>query len=360
MLLPSSLFERFQHGRLALRLATSAGLGSIIIGLVALWTGVSGLFLVLAVGTGVTVLVYVGAMLAIASRIELARETLRAARKRRFGNLASLPQTLARDELDVLIHQVYRIGRTLQEEIERLEKLESYRREFLGDVTHELKTPIFAVSGFAESLLDGALDDPRVNRTFLRKILKNARRLNLLAHDLTEISRLESGELILSLSSFSIGSLVSEVVESLNVLADARSVNLTTAIEPGLPPAYADLDRIRQVIANLVENAIRYNQPGGTVEVIAHLSDGEIRIAVSDDGVGISAENLPRVTERFFRIDKSRSREQGGTGLGLAIVKHVLERHGQTLLVESQVGLGSCFSFNLPRHPSVQTSGSSM
>ncbi|MFN3597816.1 MAG: sensor histidine kinase [Rubricoccaceae bacterium] len=285
----------------------------------------------------------------IARRVELARQTLREARKRRFDALSRLPHARDRDELDALVRQVYRVGRALQEEIERLEKTENYRRDFLGDVSHELRTPIFAVSGFAETLLDGALEDERVRRRFVEKILTNARRLETLSRDLAAISKLETGEVQVARAPFALGPLVVETIEGLERYAAEREVTLEARLAADLPAVLGDRERIRQVLVNLIENAIKYNEPGGHVEVTARRLGQDVRVAVVDDGIGIPPEALPRLTERFYRVDKSRSREQGGTGLGLAIVKHLLEAHGQRLSVESRPGYGSTFAFLLPQ-----------
>ena len=338
--------------RLALRVAGSvalvawaaAAVGAGVAG--GPWTGA-------AAGTAMALVTGVAAYLAvsrqIAGRLELARRTLREARKRRFDALATLPGATGRDELDALIHQVGRAGRTLQREIERLERAESYRREFLGDVSHELRTPIFAVTGFAETLLDGALEDDRVRRRFVEKIYQNAGRLEALTRDLSDISKLETGRLRVARAPFDVAGLAGEVVEGLEHVAREHDVALAVRVPAGLPAALGDRARIRQVLTNLVENAVKYNEPGGHVEVVARQRDtGEIRIAVVDDGIGVPEEAVSRLTERFFRVDKSRSRAEGGTGLGLAIVKHILEAHGQRLEVESRVGYGSTFAFALP------------
>ncbi len=307
----------------------------------------NGLWAGAAMAAVAAVAAYVAVSRQIAGRLELARQTLREARKRRFDALAALPAT-GRDELDALIHQVGRAGRTLQREIERLEQAESYRREFLGDVSHELRTPIFAVSGFAETLLDGALDDDRVRRRFVEKIFQNASRLDALTRDLSDISKLETGRLQIRRAPFDMAGLATEVVEGLERVAREHDVALAARVPAGLA-VVGDRDRLRQVLTNLVENAVKYNEPGGHVEVTARARDtGDARVRVVDDGIGIPEEALGRLTERFFRVDKSRSRVRGGTGLGLAIVKHILEAHGQRLDVESRVGYGSTFAFALP------------
>ncbi len=302
-----------------------------------------------AVALVVGTTVYVSVQRRVAARIDLARQTLREARKRRFDGLARLAGAEERDELDALIRQVYRAGRTLQQEVERLEAAESYRREFLGDVSHELRTPIFAVSGFAETLLDGALDDETVRRRFVEKILSAARRLEALSRDLGEIAQLESGRLQLAREPVDVRAVAVEVADALERRAAEAGIALAVRVPRGLPPVSADRDRLRQVLSNLAENAVKYNERGGQVEITARrLPSGDVRLAVVDDGIGIPEDALPRLTERFFRVDKSRSREAGGTGLGLAIVKHILEAHNQPLTVESRPGYGSAFAFTMP------------
>lgn len=338
--------------RLAFRVSVTVGVVVAVAGAVALGFGQGPGGRV--VGVVVTVVVawvgtYVAVTRQVADRLDLARRTLREARKRRFDGLTALPGASGRDELDALIHQVGRAGRTLQEEIERLERAESYRREFLGDVSHELRTPIFAVAGFAETLLDGALDDDRVRERFVEKILQNAQRLEALTRDLSEISKLETGQLQVERVPFDLGPLVAEVVEGLEVAAADLDVRLAARVPGGLPPVLGDRERLRQVLTNLAENALKYNEAGGNVEITARRRPiGDVRVAVVDDGIGIPEEALNRLTERFFRVDKSRSRARGGTGLGLAIVKHILEAHGQRLDVESRLGYGSTFAFSLP------------
>ncbi len=290
----------------------------------------------------------------IGVRLEVARRTLREARKRRFDGLGALAEAENRDEIDALVRQVYGAGRALQAEIERLETMENFRRDFLGDVSHELRTPIFAVTGFAETLLDGALDDDRVRRRFVEKVLANAKRLEALTRDLTDISKLETGRMDLRREPFDLRPLAVEIAEGLERLAETNGVDLQVRVPDGLPLADGDRDRIRQVVANLVENAVTYTDRGGHVEIAARrLLSGDLRIAVVDDGIGIPTDVLPRLTDRFFRVDKSRARQQGGTGLGLSIVKHILEAHGQRLAVESRPGYGSSFAFTLPAAPPV-------
>jgi len=253
------------------------------------------------------------------------------------------------DELDMLLHELDQASRSVRERITRLRRIENYRQEFLGDVSHELQTPIFAVEGFAETLLEGALEDPSVNRSFVEKIHRNARRLSALVNDLSDISQIETGSLRMSRVSFDPAQLAQESVEALEFVADQSGIQLFTFIGQGVGPVVGDRERIRQVVLNLLTNGIKYNNPGGTVELaLWRNNDEEVTFSVRDDGIGISVEDIPRVTERFFRVDKSRSRERGGTGLGLAIVKHIVEAHGSVLQIQSRPGHGSTFSFALP------------
>ena len=340
--------------RIALLLAAALGVAG---GAAGLWAsgGGWGTGLLAAAGLATVAggLAYVLVRRLVVERLEVARKALRDARKRRFEALAMLPPRADRDEIDALIHQVNRAGQALQQEIERLERAESYRREFLGDVSHELRTPIFAVSGFAETLLDGALDDAAVSRRFVEKIHSNARRLETLSRDLSAISNLETGRLQLDRSGFRLSDLVDEIVESLEMMAADRDLALDARLPGDLPLVFGDHDRLRQVLTNLIENALKYNEAGGHVEIVARRlpATGEVRVSVVDDGIGIPGESIPRLTDRFFRVDKSRSRAQGGTGLGLSIVKHILEAHDQKLSIDSRVGYGSSFSFSLPVVP---------
>ncbi len=305
------------------------------------------LWMHIVIPLGIGIVIYAGAYRTLVWRLELARTTLKQMRKHQFHNLeaAHLPKG---DELNGLIWQVYRAGLAMEKELQELRKMENYRKEFLGDVSHELKTPIFTIQGFVETLLGGALEDERVNKTFLQKILVNTSRLSNLANDLVEISRIETGDLEMAFKPFSLIDVANEVIETLEHLAKAKTVSLSQAISEDLPAIVGDRSRINQVLVNLVDNAIKYSNPGGTVEVVGRLlPSGEVKISVVDNGIGIAPQHIPRLTERFFRVDKSRSREQGGTGLGLAIVKHILSAHKTRMVVESKLGHGSTFGFTL-------------
>lgn len=257
------------------------------------------------------------------------------------------PEASAGDELDALARRLRQSEQAMRAEIDALQRLEHYRTEFLGNVSHEIKTPVFAIQGFAETLLDGALDDERVRRLFVEKILRNTTRLHTLTRDLADLARIESGELPMAAAPFSLDRVVAEVFETVQPLADARAVGLALDAPEGLPLVLGDRERIRQVVTNLVANAVAYNRDGGRVTVALRVEGDRVRCVVVDTGIGIAAEHLPRLTERFYRADRSRSREHGGTGLGLAIVKHILTAHHAALSVESTPGEGSRFGFAL-------------
>jgi two-component system, OmpR family, phosphate regulon sensor histidine kinase PhoR len=299
------------------------------------------------VGVGVGIAAYVAVWSYITPRIHLAIHTLQDIRQHEFDNLDTAPRPNG-DEMRDLVWEVFRTGQKLEAEIQDLKQMENYRREFIGNVSHELKTPIFSVQGFTETLLDGAVDDESVNRSFLRKIMRNVSRLDNLAQDLSDIARIETGELEMSAEPFNLVSLVHSVIESLEIKAADKDVTLAHRLPDDLPLVYGDRERIRQVLINLSDNAIKYNRGGGRVEIIARLlPSDEVKISVADDGLGIPPEHIPRLTERFYRVDRSRSRSQGGTGLGLAIVKHILSAHDRELMIESSPGSGSTFGFTL-------------
>ncbi|MFB6231154.1 MAG: sensor histidine kinase [Salinibacter sp.] len=303
-----------------------------------------------AVGAGTAAAAYAAGHAWLDRRLTLLRSTLRQIRDQDFDALAA-PSGSPDDELDILLREAHRTGQSLENEIRELEERESYRREFIGNVSHELKTPIFSVQGFAETLLDGALEDEAVNRTFLEKILHNVNRLDNLARDLSTITKIETDELSMSGEEFDVPEVFEATLESVEVKAEKEGITLRQDVDPDLPAVYGDQDRIRRVLVNLTDNAIKYNGEGGTVLLRAEARADEVNIQVVDDGIGVPEEHLSRLTERFYRVDKSRSRNQGGTGLGLAIVKHILGAHDRELHVESTPGEGSTFSFTLPTTP---------
>ncbi|MFB6247921.1 MAG: sensor histidine kinase, partial [Salinibacter sp.] len=262
-------------------------------------------------GLGIGAVAYAAAHYWLHRRLQRVRRLLQGIRRHTFEDLTP-PSGPADDELGVLLREVYRTGQTLENEIQELKEREHYRREFIGNVSHELKTPIFSAQGFAETLLDGALDDEEVNRTFLEKILNNVTRLENLARDLTAITEIETGEMEMSSEAFGLADLFEEVRNSLELKAEENGVTLRFDRADDLPRVYGDRDRLRRVLVNLADNAIKYNEAGGSVTLRARpTADDAVRISVEDDGIGIPPEHLPRLTERFYRVDKSRSRNQG-------------------------------------------------
>jgi two-component system, OmpR family, phosphate regulon sensor histidine kinase PhoR len=237
-----------------------------------------------------------------------------------------------------------------KEEIEILRKNEAFRKEFLLNLSHELKTPIFAIQGYVDTLLNGALDNNEVNKKFLGNTSKNVDRLVNLLDDLDEITKLESGELILVKKNFVIQDLIKEVFETLSIKADEKKIKCFIKSGCEVPlTVYADKEKIRMVIINLVDNAIKYGKQNGTIEGSAYKIDGKkILIEISDDGYGIAEEHLHRIFERFYRTDLARTRKVGGSGLGLSIVKHIIEAHEDTIHVRSKIDVGSTFGFILP------------
>lgn len=235
-----------------------------------------------------------------------------------------------------------------KQEIDNLKQVEIYRREFLSNVSHELKTPIFSAQGYIHTLIDGGIEDADINILYLNKAAKSIDRLVTMVDDLESISKLEAGELIVEIRTFDITDLINDVIDSLEMQSKEKKINLHIA-DGDNRPVYVNGDRdlVRQVVVNLLVNSIKYGVPGG--ETIISYADGDDKliIDITDNGIGIEKGHLPRLFERFYRVDKSRSRDQGGTGLGLAIVKHIVEAHNQYISVNSEVGKGTTFSFSL-------------
>ena len=254
------------------------------------------------------------------------------------------------DIIDEVEKEVSEWAENQAEEIKALKKWQEYRRRFLGDISHELKTPIFNIQGYLETLLDGGMYDPQVHRSYLERANKNVERLNTIVEDLESISRLESGELILEMQNFDIRDLTLEVFEDLEMQARERRIELI--FKPGADQHFkvrADRESIRQVLVNLVSNSIKYGRDGGHTKVGFYDMDRNILVEVADNGIGIPKEHINHVFERFYRVDKSRSRSRGGSGLGLSIVKHIIEAHQQTINVRSSINLGSTFGFTLTK-----------
>ena len=238
-----------------------------------------------------------------------------------------------------------------KEEIDLLRSNEQFRKEFLQNLSHEFKTPVFAIQGYVDTLLHGALENPEVNRRFLEKAATNVERLTNLLNDLDEISKLERGELPFIKQNFVIQELVKETFESISIMAENK--NIRCSIKKGCESplvVFADKEKIRQVLLNLTENSIKYGKQDGTITASMYNTDGKhILVELSDDGIGISERHLARVFERFYRTDSGRTMDTTGSGLGLAICKHIVEAHGQTIHVRSRENVGTTIGFTLDR-----------
>lgn len=243
---------------------------------------------------------------------------------------------------------------TNDREITRLKEAEVFRKQYLGNVAHELKTPIFNIQGYISTLLDGGLEDQLINRTYLERAEKSIVRLINIVNDLDTINKLESNMHTLARDTFDVVALSREIVEQAEMEADKRHIKLAVKGADNLPSPFwvsADKHYIGQVLVNLVINSIRYGKEGGQTRIKFRDMLDKILIEVEDNGQGIAKEDQPRIFERFYRADKGRSREQGGTGLGLAIVKHIVEAHGERITVRSEQGVGTTFSFTLKKVP---------
>ena len=232
-------------------------------------------------------------------------------------------------------------------EIQTLKTLEKYRREFFGNVSHELKTPIFNIQGYVETLIDGALYDKTVNKKYLKRTSKSIDRLIYIIKDLESISQLESEELNLEISDWKLKTLITEVLEQFEIKAKKKKIKLLHDKKSTNVMVRGDKDKISQVLSNLISNSIKYGKNGGFTKLGLHQTSEKSMVFIKDNGIGIAEKNINRLFERFYRVDKSRSREQGGTGLGLAIVKHIIEAHDQVVNVKSKVGKGTEFSFSI-------------
>ena len=261
-----------------------------------------------------------------------------------------LKETLDSEEnfLDKVKKEVDEYEQKQKVQLEQMMHMEKYRKDFLGNVSHELKTPIFNIQGYIETLLDGAIDDPNINKQYLKKAAVNVERLSFIVQDLLELSQYETGEMMLELTRFDVHFLIKEIYDSFEIKAKDKNIKL--GFKKGSNSehfVYADKDKITQVFNNLIVNAINYGNVNGEVNIGLFHVDENLLIEVSDDGYGIEEEHIPRLFERFYRVDKHRSRTDGGTGLGLSIVKHILEAHGQSINVRSTIGKGSTFWFML-------------
>ena len=254
-------------------------------------------------------------------------------------------------DMETLTREVKKFATDKKLEIEMLQVREEYRREFLGNVSHELKTPLFTVQGYISTLLDGAMDDKAIRKKYLKRAEKGVERLIYIVEDLDMITKLEVGDLNLEYSEFDIVELIQNIFDLLEMKAEKKNITLSFEnyhIQPNF--VRGDKDRIQQVIENLIVNSIKYGKKDGATEIaVVNLTKEKVLVRISDDGEGIEKQNIPRLFERFYRVNKSGSRSEGGSGLGLAIVKHIIEAHKEKIYVESEFGTGSEFSFTIEK-----------
>lgn len=254
------------------------------------------------------------------------------------------------DSIDRLEDEIKKLAQERNKELEQTRNLDSYRKEFLGNVSHELKTPIFNIQGYVSTLIDGGINDPSINVEYLKRADKSVDRMIQIIDDLETISQLEVGTLELDTEIYDIAQQVRDVIDALEFQATKQNIKLQLAKKYDKAILVkADKFRIRQVLVNLITNSIKYGKENGKTTISLNLFDEQVIVEVKDNGIGIDEKHLPRLFERFYRVDKGRSREQGGTGLGLAIVKHIIEGHGETIDVISKVNEGTAISFTLKR-----------
>ena len=276
--------------------------------------------------------------------------------KKIYDDLTLLESTTLRNkpittDMATLTQEIDKYAKDKKLEIETLKVREEYRKEFLGNISHELKTPLFTVQGYISTLMEGGIHDKKIRDKYLERAEKGVERLIYIVKDLDMITKLEVGDLSLNMESFDIVELVENVFDLLEMKAAKKKITLMFDIDYN-EPIYvnADKERIQQVLSNLIVNSIKYGRTKGTTEVsIENLIKNKVIVRVTDNGEGISKANLPRLFERFFRVDKSGSRKEGGSGLGLSIVKHIIEAHNEKIYVESELGVGSEFSFTLEK-----------
>jgi two-component system phosphate regulon sensor histidine kinase PhoR len=270
---------------------------------------------------------------------------------RKITNILARESTLENPSLTSLEFEINKLLRERREELEKIEKLERHRREFLGNVSHEMKTPLFHIQGYVSTLAENNIDDPALSQRYLERTEHSVDRLIRILEDLDTISQLETKELTGDFEPFDVVDLGREVMESEEIDAEKKNIKLSLKTDHDKLAVIGDRFRIRQVLLNLVVNSIRYGKQDGETQIRIKNGGDTVLIEVADTGIGIGPEHLSRLFERFYRVDKGRSREQGGTGLGLSIVKHILEAHHQTIQVTSTPGVGSVFSFHLKKAP---------
>lgn len=280
----------------------------------------------------------------IYNRLSLIYRSIQVNTKIGTGQKPSIDAVIEKAESDV---KIWKEDRT--SEISKLKEQEQFRREFLGNLAHELKTPVFSIQGYISTLLDGALEDEEINRSFLERANKATDRMVSILEDLDQIAKLEVEDLKPELRSFDITELIKEILETLELNSKQKNIELSLRKDYGPVHVHADRPKIGQVLTNLINNSIAYGKDNGKTEISLVVFENLVTIDVSDDGIGIDPKHFPRLFERFYRVEKSRNRNEGGSGLGLAIVKNILDSHGQAINVRSAVNVGSTFSFSLEK-----------
>ncbi len=276
------------------------------------------------------------------------------ARQLAGGSLGQRIQTKSNDEVGVLAATLNQMADQMDRDITALRRLEQVRKDFVANVSHELRTPLTSIKGYVEALLDGAKDNPEEATRFLQIILNQSDRLNLILEDLLQLSQIESGLVRFKRDPVRLSALVERTLPLIRPLVDKKRQSLTVAVSPDLPPVSGDEDRLVQVLTNLLDNAVKYTPEGGTIHIAGRIAGqpaddpAQVELSVTDTGIGIPDADRPRVFERFYRVDKARSREMGGTGLGLSIVRHIVEAHNGKIWVEGHQPAGSRFVIHLP------------
>lgn len=339
--------KNFTPGSISLIAAGSVGLSVGVVFFLITKDLVESLILFIGVFSISLSIFYVLVQRFIFSKLRILRKAIQYLNSDTISYLKML-QNPNKDIIFQVSEQVFDFAKDSRYKIDELQKLAEYRKQFLGNVSHELKTPIFSAQGYIHTLLDGALEDPKVNRLFLERASKSMERLVALVNDLTALSYLQGNEHPLNKTKVSLQEVIEETFEMCNSNEQNKKITLHIKRKSSPDPlVLADEDKIKQVFINLFENAIRYGKKNGEVSVGFYEIDDVMVIEVSDNGYGIEEEHLPRLFERFYRTDQARSRHQGGTGLGLSIVKHIIEQHGFKISVTSKINQGTTFSFML-------------
>lgn len=339
--------KNFTPGSISLIAAVSVGLSVGVVYFLITKDLVESLILFIGVFSISLSIFYVLVQRFIFSKLRILRKAIQYLNSDTISYLKML-QNPNKDIIFQVSEQVFDFAKDSRYKIDELQKLAEYRKQFLGNVSHELKTPIFSAQGYIHTLLDGALEDPKVNRLFLERASKSIERLVALVNDLTALSYLQGNEHPLNKTKVNLQEVIEETFEMCNSNEQNKKITLHIKRKSSPDPlVLADEDKIKQVFINLFENAIRYGKKNGEVRVGFYEIDDVMVIEVSDNGYGIEEEHLPRLFERFYRTDQARSRHQGGTGLGLSIVKHIIEQHGFKISVTSKINQGTTFSFML-------------